>query len=77
MAIGSVIWFDKARGYGYIAPDDGGSNVFVHHTAIAAPLADGFKVVAVGARVQFEALEGNRGPEAVRVVAAPVPGGGR
>jgi CspA family cold shock protein len=64
------MWFDKSRGYGYIVPDDGGSNVFVHHTAIVGPLADGFKVVAVGARVQFDALQGRRGPEAVRVAAA-------
>jgi cold shock CspA family protein len=49
---------------------DAGVNVFVHHTAIAAPLADGFKVVAVGARVQFKARAGSRGPVAVRVAAA-------
>jgi cold shock protein len=76
VATGSIIWFDRARGYGYIEPDDGGSNVFVHHTAIDAPLADGFNVVAVGARVEFEVLQGRRGPEAVNVVAAPVAGAG-
>ena len=70
METGTVKWFDRARGYGYITPDDGGKEVFVRHTAIAGPIADGFKVLAVGARVEFETRDGGRGPEATRVVAA-------
>ena len=69
MASGTIRWFDRARGYGYITPDSGGKDIFVHHTAIAGPLADGFKTVAVGARVEFEARDGARGPEATRVAA--------
>ena len=68
-ATGTVIWFDRTRGYGFISPDDGGKNVFVHHTAIGGPAADGFKIVAPGARVEFDAQDGRHGPEAVRVAA--------
>jgi CspA family cold shock protein len=67
MAKGTVKWFDRARGYGFITPDDGERDVFVSHTAIAGPIADGFRLVETGARVEFEAREGARGPEAVRV----------
>ncbi len=69
MAKGTIKWFDRARGYGYITPDDGERDVFVRHTAIAGPLADGFRVVTIGARVEFDAREGARGLEAVRVAA--------
>lgn len=70
MAEGTVKWFNPARGYGFITPDNGGREVFVRHTAIAGPLADGFRTVAIGARVEFEVREGARGPEAVRVAPA-------
>ena len=69
MAKGTVKWFDRSRGYGFITPDDGEREVFVRHTAIAGPVADGFHVVEAGARVEFEAREGARGLEAVRVAA--------
>jgi CspA family cold shock protein len=71
MASGTVRWFDQARGYGFIEPDDGGSDVFLHHRAIKAPVSDGFNSVVEGARVDYEARPGNRGPEAVWVTPVP------
>lgn len=69
MPTGTVKWFNTSKGYGFIAPDDGGKDVFVRHTAIAGPVADGFKIVTAGARVEFESRDGDRGPEAIRVIA--------
>lgn len=69
MARGTVKWFDRARGYGSITPDGGGREIFVRHTAIAAPLGDGFRTVRSGARVEFEVHEGEHGLEATRVAA--------
>jgi CspA family cold shock protein len=71
MADGTVKWFDRARGFGYITPDVGEQDVFVAHTAIAGPLTDGFRTVEPGARVRFNIRWGDRGPEAVRVAALP------
>jgi CspA family cold shock protein len=65
MATGTVKWFNDAKGYGFIAPDDGAKDVFVHHSAIAG---EGFKTLAEGARVEFEVREGAKGPEAANVV---------
>ncbi len=65
MATGTVKWFNDSKGYGFIAPDDGAKDVFVHHSAIAG---EGFKTLAEGARVEFEVREGAKGPEAVGVV---------
>ena len=68
MATGTVKWFNDAKGYGFITPDDGGGkDLFVHHTAIAG---EGYKSLAEGARVSFEQREGEKGPEATNV--APV-----
>ena len=66
MATGTVKWFNDAKGYGFIAPADGGKDVFVHHSSI---VGDGFKSLREGADVQFEAVEGAKGLEAKSVVA--------
>jgi CspA family cold shock protein len=67
MATGTVKWFDDAKGYGFITPDGGGKDLFVHHTGIAG---DGFKTLAEGARVEFDPEEGQKGPQATNVVTA-------
>ncbi|MGZ4431587.1 MAG: cold-shock protein [Gaiellales bacterium] len=67
MATGTVKWFNDSKGYGFIQPDDGGKDLFVHHSAIEG---SGFKTLAEGAKVSFEAREGAKGPEAIGV--APV-----
>jgi CspA family cold shock protein len=64
MATGTVKWFNDAKGYGFIAPEDGGKDLFVHHTNIAG---EGFKTLTENARVEYEAREGQKGPEAINV----------
>jgi CspA family cold shock protein len=64
MATGTVKWFNDAKGYGFITPDEGGKDVFVHHSSIAG---SGFKSLAEGAKVEFETAEGAKGPEAKNV----------
>jgi len=59
-----VKWFNEAKGYGFIAPDEGGNDIFVHHSNIEG---EGFKTLAEGAKVEFEAREGTKGPEATDV----------
>ena len=65
MASGTVKWFNDEKGYGFIAPADGGKDLFVHHSNIAG---EGFKSLAEGAKVEFEQREGSKGPEATNVV---------
>ena len=65
MATGTVKWFNDAKGYGFISPEDGGKDLFVHHSSIAG---SGYKSLAEGARVEFEARQGQKGPEATNVV---------
>ena len=68
MATGTVKWFNDAKGYGFITPDEGGKDVFVHFSALQG---DGFKTLAEGASVEFDLEQGQKGPQAqnVRVVA--------
>jgi CspA family cold shock protein len=64
VATGTVKWFNDAKGYGFIAPDEGGKDLFVHHSQIGG---SGFKTLAEGAKVEYEAREGQKGPEATNV----------
>ena len=64
MATGSVKWFSNDKGYGFITPDDGGKDLFVHHSAIAG---NGFKSLAEGAKVSYETQQGPKGPSAANV----------
>jgi CspA family cold shock protein len=64
MATGTVKWFNDAKGYGFIAPDEGGKDVFVHFSAITG---DGFKSLAEGAKVSYESERGPKGPAAANV----------
>ncbi|MCU0620235.1 MAG: cold shock domain-containing protein [Gemmatimonadales bacterium] len=62
---GTVKWFNDAKGYGFITPENGDKDCFVHHTAI---MADGFRSLAEGERVEFEVVQGAKGPAAEKVV---------
>ncbi|MGL4277898.1 MAG: transcription antiterminator/RNA stability regulator CspE, partial [Morganella morganii] len=58
---GNVKWFNEAKGFGFITPEDGSKDVFVHFSAI---LNDGFKTLAEGQKVEFEIVDGAKGPSA-------------
>ncbi len=64
MITGTVKWFDDSKGFGFVTPEDGSKDVFVHHTAIQGT---GFKTLTEGQQVQFEVEQGPKGPSAVNV----------
>ncbi len=64
VAQGTVKWFSDEKGYGFITPDDGSKDLFIHHSNI---LGDGFKSLSEGQTVSYEAGEGRKGPEATSV----------
>jgi len=62
---GTVKWFNNEKGFGFITPEDGQKDCFVHHTAIQA---EGYKSLNEGDRVEFEIVQGQKGPAAQNVV---------
>ena len=64
MATGTVKWFSDEKGFGFITPDEGDTDLFVHHSGI---VAEGRRSLEEGARVTFETEAGDKGPRAVQV----------
>ena len=63
---GTVKWFNDSKGFGFVTPEDGSKDCFVHHSAIQA---EGFKSLSEGAQVEFDVVEGQKGPAAENVAA--------
>jgi CspA family cold shock protein len=61
---GTVKWFNDQKGFGFITPEDGSKDCFVHHSAIQA---DGFRSLAEGSKVEFDLVQGTKGPAAENV----------
>jgi CspA family cold shock protein len=64
MSTGTVKWFNDAKGFGFITPDEGGKDLFVHFSAIQG---SGFKTLAENQKVQYDAAEGPKGPQATNI----------
>ena len=64
MSKGTVKWFNDAKGFGFITPDDGGKDLFAHHSEIQM---DGYKSLKEGQAVEFETTQGQKGPAASRI----------
>ena len=64
MPIGKVKWFNEQKGFGFISPDDGSNDLFVHHTSI---MTEGYRVLNENQEVEFEVGEGRKGPCATNV----------
>jgi cold shock protein len=64
MATGTVKWFNDDKGFGFITPEDGTKDLFVHHTGISA---EGFRSLTEGTKVSYDAEAGDKGPKAVNV----------
>ena len=64
MAKGTVKWFNDAKGFGFITPEDGSKDLFAHHTEVQM---DGYKSLKEGQAVEFEATQGQKGPAASKI----------
>ena len=69
MALGTVKWFNNAKGYGFIVPADGGEDLFAHFSAV---MMDGYKTLSASDRVQFEITLGDKGPQATNIISSAV-----
>jgi CspA family cold shock protein len=61
---GTVKWFNEKKGFGFITPDDGGEDLFVHYSNLAT---EGFRTLTDGQKVEYEAAKGRKGMEAIKV----------
>lgn len=72
MPKGTVKWFNNAKGYGFILPEDGSKDIFAHYSAISM---DGYKTLKAGQEVNFDIIEGEKGLHATNIVPAGKPVG--